>query len=538
MSLPRYQKRPISSSSSSLLRVVLIPAVLFTCVFINDCDAFAPNRQLVLHFNSSTRQGRIIEINNTPWRKQLSYSITEDYKDQWSLIRSTNDASAMEAADDNYSSSGSNDPHNGKHKPVKDEIFRRRGMAFALFMTYFTVMGAKCALPSVLSQLTSEQGLDFAGWAASPQSLLAQQLTLATCAVAFGKLVLGPVIDRFGGVTSLKACLLGLLLCVGRISTATSFTTFALCWTFVDFLFSSCWAACIHAVHQSFPPDEWAKRIAMLAAAARTGNASAFILFSAVLNYCQGRYERPWRIVFGCSAVLQLIPFSLLWYFGDRTPDLEIIQEKKNQPSIAASIATLRRESKTPEFWLHLVSRSALMVFGSFLLFIPTLMVHVYGCTLSEAANVGSMFALGCLLSVTTGSQKYSKMSRRMKMVSVVTLLSTATLCAFAQLAHMTGIHTMSAAVSTWSIFLWGFSFAIPFYIPPSLYSLNRGGVESSATIADVFDFGGFALLAGFNGYVASIAHATIAAWIPTFCILAGCAATSAVSLSLAVYFE
>lgn len=535
MRLLRHQQRPISFSSS-LLRFILLLSVPFTCFFIDDCGAaFAPNRQPVLHFNSSTRQGRMIAENNTPWTRQPSYSATEDYKEQLSTLRSSYDVSAMEPGDDNYSSS---DSISTKHKPSKEEIFRRRGMALALFMTYFTVMGAKCALPSVLSQLTSEQGLDFAGWATSPQSLLAQQLTLATFAVAFGKLVLGPVIDRYGGVTSLKACLLGLLLCVGRISTATSFTTFAVCWIFVDFMFSSCWAACIHAVHQSFPPDEWAKRIAMLAAAARTGNASAFILFSAVLDYCQGRYERPWRVVFGCSAVLQLIPISLLWYFGDKTPDLGITQEKKNRPSITTSFATLRRESKTPEFWLHFISRSALMVFGSFLLFIPTLMIHAYGCTTSEAAKVGSMFALGCLLSVTTGSQRYSKLSRQRKMISVASLMGTATLCALAQLAHMTGIHTMSAAVSMWSLFLWGFSFAIPFYIPPSLYSLNRGGVESSATIADVFDFGGFALLAGFNGYVASIAHANIAAWIPTFCILGGCAATSAVALSLAIYFE
>jgi hypothetical protein len=35
--------------------------------------------------------------------------------------------------------------------------------------------------------------------------------------------------------------------------------------------------------------------------------------------------------------------------------------------------------------------------------------------------------------------------------------------------------------------------------IPPSLYALSRGGTESSATIADVFDIGGFALLAAFK---------------------------------------
>jgi hypothetical protein len=116
--------------------------------------------------------------------------------------------------------------------------------------------------------------------------------------------------------------------------------------------------------------------------------------------------------------------------------------------------------------------------------------------------------------------------------------MATSTLCSLAQLLHMMGVITLSPARSTLSLFLWGFSFAIPFYIPPSMYALSRGGRESSATIADVFDIFGFGLLAPFNGYVASIQHNMLKAWIPTFQMLTICAATSMVSLSLAVLLE
>jgi hypothetical protein len=61
-------------------------------------------------------------------------------------------------------------------------------------------------------------------------------------------------------------------------------------------------------------------------------------------------------------------------------------------------------------------------------------------------------------------------------------------------------------------MFLWGFSFAVPFYIPPSMFALARGRKESSATISDVFDVVGFIMLALFNGYVASIQHNNITA--------------------------
>ena len=140
MRLLRHQQRPISFSSS-LLRFILLLSVPFTCFFIDDCGAaFAPNRQPVLHFNSSTRQGRMIAENNTPWTRQPSYSATEDYKEQLSTLRSSYDVSAMEPGDDNYSSS---DSISTKHKPSKEEIFRRRGMALALFMTYLAPMTVK-----------------------------------------------------------------------------------------------------------------------------------------------------------------------------------------------------------------------------------------------------------------------------------------------------------------------------------------------------------------------------------------------------------
>lgn len=436
-----------------------------------------------------------------------------------------------------------------EEQPSEEELLRRRGMAAALFSTYFTVMGAKCALPSVLSQLTAPKiGLSFSGLIAQPQTLMAQQLTLATFAIALGKLLLGPVIDRFGGVVSLQACLTTLMLMLGVIASANHFVTFAMAWLVVDFVFSSCWAGCINAVHQSFPENEWAGRIGMIAAAARTGNASAFFLFAAVLQWSKtqlGPESKSWRLVFGTSAALQLVPIVLLGYFGRMKPEAAepVACEKKQLSSpptatIKASVAVFKREAMTPEFWFHLISRSANMVFGSFLLFVPTLMSQVYGLSSSGAAQVGSVLAIGCLLSVTSCSQLYSKLQKRGKIMLASAFMGSACLCALSQLAHMSGWLTLSPGLSTLSMFMWGFSFAVPFYIPSSMFALARGGKESSATIADVFDITGFGLLALFNGYVASIRHNSLAAWIPTFQILTGCSLVSLVSLCLAIRFE
>lgn len=424
-----------------------------------------------------------------------------------------------------------------------EAVSQRRGMGIALAASYFAVMGAKCALPSVLSMLVSpDNGLTFSSsWKQTPQQLIAKQLALATLAIALGKFLLGPVIDHFGGVTSLRFALSCLAVLLAVISTSQAFLMFAVSWVFVDFIFSSCWAACINAIHQSFPAEEWGRRIGSLAAAARAGNAVAFTLFASVLHFFEPRMRQSWRPVFALSATMQLVPIALLSYFGrsslnENAEIASTVTTKK--PSLVTSLATLKREASMPEFWLHLASRSTLMVFASFLLFVPTLMSQVYGASPAFAAQSGSIYALGCLLSVTTFSNVYTKLSRNRKVQSIIVLLGAATVSSIAQLGHVAGRWHLSAAASAASMFLWGFAFSVPFYIPPSLYALARGGSESSATIADVFDIGGFALLAAFNGYVAGIAHATTTAWIPTFQITTACSVFSLVTLSLAVQLD
>mmetsp|Transcript_4609 Transcript_4609/g.6550 ORF Transcript_4609/g.6550 Transcript_4609/m.6550 type:complete len:568 (-) Transcript_4609:33-1736(-) len=452
----------------------------------------------------------------------------------------------------------------------------RKGMAAALFSTYFAVMGAKCALPSVLSLImasSSNGGLSFptSSSGLTSNQLMARTITMSTIAIALGKAICGPVIDKVGGVVSLQVCLIALVALLGIISFSQSFMAFSVCWVLVDFIFSSCWASCVSAVHQSFPRHEWGQRIGLLAAAARTGNAAAFFTFANVLTLAQGRMKQPWRLVFGVSSIMQIFPIVLLCIYGKRvtqSPNTTSAIETKvkinteikkdNAPTVInhdkkscgedatpgtvttkkSPLVRLRQEAGTPEFWFHFISRSTNMVLVSFLLFIPSLMSSCYGMSTSSAAAVGSVFALGCLLSVTVGAQRYSTASPRGKINAVVSLMGIATLCCFAQLGHMTNMFPISPMMSAALFFLFGFCLAIPFYIPPSLYALARGGAESSATIADVFDFGGFGLLAIFNGYVASISYDVRAAWIPTFQILSSCSLISLISLTLAVIFE
>jgi MFS family permease len=434
--------------------------------------------------------------------------------------------------------------HGKKNKQEQDTESRRlRLVSLALASSYFAVMGAKCALPSVLPLLLSPTiGLSFPSWTTSPQALFAQLLTISTLSVAIGKLLLGPVIDHFGGTASMQAALIVLFLLLGTISVTTSFWIFTTCWILIDFCFSSCWPACINAIHQNFAPNSWGAQVGRLAAAARAGNSVAFAAFASILHYAQtSRVRQYWRPVFGAASLVQLIPLVLL-HLTTKLPNRDaaaIPTKDLGRPTFGQSVLTLRREFRRRNFWLHLASRSALMIVASFLLFVPTLVTSVFGLSAAAGARAGSLYALGCLLSVSALSNVYSSSGRRKRIMILAALLGLgATGSSLALLGHVSSWWAVSPSMALFLLFVWGFSFAIPFYVSPTLYALSRGGKLCSATITDSFDVIGFGLLALFNGYLAGLEHSIVSSWILTFALTTGCSVVSLVALIAATARE
>ena len=353
---------------------------------------------------------------------------------------------------------------------------------------------------------------------------------------------------------------------------------------------------------------------------ARLGNAVSFSLFAAILYALEDRMVQPWRVIFFVSMLLQVVPLCLLCHFGGITlttntttttqPEATAHDQQQQQaarppnetmrpppesntsnnnnnhnkktitghnivarssttsrrgvgrPTFRDSFRILQREARTPEFWLHLIARSCLMVFASFLLFVPTVMHQLYGCSNAVAAQVASAYSLGCLLAVVGGARFFASLFTPSSssssststsststsstssnvwqpIVAIISLLGLATAASALQLVHALGRTTLSWTMATVSMFLWGVAFSLPFYLPSSLYALARGGRDCSASIADCFDFVGFTLLACFNKYVAAIEHPTqCAAWIGCFQITTACSVIAMIAQSFAVFFE
>ena len=318
----------------------------------------------------------------------------------------------------------------------------------------------------------------------------------------------------------------------------------------MDFIFSTSWPSCLNTIYHYFEnEEEWTSVISLLGIASRVGNTIAFASFGFLLNYFMrrgrggggGSGSEYWRSVFLVSSLVQFVPLGLLTFFRRRdntAPSVTTIEVKK-QPK---SLQILKKQIRTIPFYLHLLSRSSLMLYGSFLLFVPSLMMNVYDQSPRMSSNTASIFSFGCLISLSLFGKYYSDsaaprvivrgrgFSRRFVMIT--SLLSLSTLCALLHLLHVMQFLNLPIPLAILSLFLWGFSFAIPYYIPPSIYALQEGGKTSSATIMDIFDFFAFGLLAFFNGYVASSGN-----WVVVFGLLCLCSIVSLASLGSFLFF-
>ena len=460
------------------------------------------------------------------------------------------------------------DPHFCKH-PVSSILFCSGGsltskkerknliMSIALFATYFSVMGAKCALPSTFHLITSEaSGLNFTK---DPQSMMSRVLMISTASIALGKLVLGPVIDKFGGVVCLKVALITLSACLGTIAQTRSFRIFAISWVLVDFVFSSCWAACLSSIHSTFDEQDWTGKIGLLAVAGRIGNASSFFAFASILQWTQNQAIQmgqsiaasSWRLVFWLSSSLQLIPLLALMLFSHVNEDdtsrsmindenaLDIERRSAStQLSIQDSIRILMKEAHFPAFWMHMIARSSLMIIASFLLFVPSYMSTGFGMSSANASRVAALYAIGSMIAVTFGAKRFSSLNVNRQCAAVLMMFGSLLGVCILQIMHIHGMISVSPIIGGISMLVWGLAFSIPFYIPSSIYALRVGGRKSAATIADAFDFVGFSALAWFNSFVASRHQDVLSSWLNPFVVLSVFATTGLFSLVLALKFD
>ena len=360
-----------------------------------------------------------------------------------------------------------------------------------LFTSYFMVMLAKCALPVALPAIRNPSTWPSSALSHSGVShYVAQTLLLSTAAIALGKFSLGPLIDKFGGYNSLLSGHLLLSALFFSLSRVEKLSSFRALWIGVDFTFSAMWASGIGTISEQQMTDRQSRdQIGSLALGGRLGCTAAFLWFARMQNF---------RTIFLAGGVANLIPVGIL-LLTKTMMRRSIVNKNSATPSetsinINDSLKQLKHLLRTDvEFYRVAILRSCLMVFGSFVLFVPSFFEFLFGVA---GAKVGGVYSGGCLAMLLFSTKIYPKLNEERKKRVLRGSLLAGLLSALTCLATTSNIISPNRNLITFAMFGWGLSFPLAFYFPPTLYALERG---SAATITDAMDFLGFIMLAFFN---------------------------------------
>jgi len=144
-----------------------------------------------------------------------------------------------------------------------------------------------------------------------------------------------------------------------------------------------------------------------------------------------------------------------------------------------------------------------------------------------------SLFALGSFISSVLGTRLYNKFSDSKKSISILVLNIFNFI--FPLLLHLNAAKVLhlSPPIALLILTLYGFSWALPFYIPAGIMALKLGGKKHSALLTNLFDAVGFLAASIFSYYATELGR--VGNWAPIFKILASVGAVSAVSMSLAM---
>ncbi|GMH54455.1 hypothetical protein TrST_g2216 [Triparma strigata] len=391
--------------------------------------------------------------------------------------------------------------------------------SLTLFLTYMCTMGSKCALPLAIPHrypppLPSPVFLSNLG--IGPDNILSVTLLCSTLAVSVTKAMSGSVIDKLGGVSS------------------TSVYASAPFLILIDIIFAVIWPSLISMISRSRPSKKQAKDISSLVVGGRAGmtimfglggvtTGSSIFKFAGVAgglaaaSVGAGRFRRIKLVKKGGA-----LPEKIMKNEG---------KENKSKFEVSPKLKNVIKTAGTLNFFLFTITRALLLIFGNFVLFVPSYLASFEH--LPKSLPAGSFYSLGCIAGIMASSRKWSRWSRKKrKFVAGGSCI----------LSFLSAISLLYPPfIKSWSVllimFLWGSSFVTPFYLPPTIYVLKVGKKQGTVgTLDNLFDLWSFLALAVFNSKVAKCVGT--GGWDKVIMGLAGSALVSGLCVFTAIHRE
>jgi len=347
-----------------------------------------------------------------------------------------------------------------------------------------------------------------------------------TLGALFGKLIWGPLADKFGGRFTIL---------VGVFFSAVFIIAFGLspnilAFTGFSFLLycskSSGWPGMTKLIGDWYHPQGYGRVWSILATSSRFSVVLATLLFGWLLSFMH------WRTVAFIAACVALMIFIGCYFFlkdkpngvssfreddnNQKRPVLAIAEKqalhnKYNHPLRGTgTIIGLITFAKSPRVWLVVIMLMVLTCMMAFLDFVAIYLMESYQLTPSEAAMASTIFPLGSLAGLLVSIAFYDSFSKRgIRVVLTLALAMSLVSVLILQYLPLFDIKSeLKYILALAAIFMFAFSISPAYYLPMSIFSIEYGGPHSGTLIC-IIDAFGFAASAAFSFIGGRLADST-----------------------------
>ncbi|WP_019028257.1 MFS transporter [Colwellia piezophila] len=356
-----------------------------------------------------------------------------------------------------------------------------------------------------------------------------------TLGALVGKLIWGPLADKFGGrVTFLIGIFLTALFIIafGLSPNVMAFTGFSFLLYCTK---SSGWPGMTKLIGQWYHPQRYGQVWSIVATSSRFSVVLATLFFGWLLSFMHWRTVAfiaaafAFIIFIGCYFYLKEKPEDAYFFKEDennidvntdgnadintdvnthnKSKNLELaiaskqaLENKYNHPLQGTStIAGLVAFAKSPRVWLVVIMLMVLTCMMAFLDFVAVYLMESYQLNPSQAAMASTVFPVGSLTGLLASMAFYDRFSKR-GIRTVLTLALILSLLSVLTLKYLPWFNLsaqLNYLVALGAIFLFAFSISPAYYLPMSIFSIEYGGPHS-ATLVCLIDAFGFAASATF----------------------------------------
>ena len=313
------------------------------------------------------------------------------------------------------------------------------------------------------------------------------QLAGVSAVCLAGKFLAATLTDKVGGWPVLAFVFAVFFASSAIIVYTHDVAIFGAMWWLNSLAYTVTWGAACQIIGVSYAEKERSAQLTRIASASRFGASIGSIFFGQML-----KFGFHWRRALAPSLPVQFLLATLCCY-KCMSQSSKSAQSSKSMASPSPQLSTSKwAHIVTLNFWLMFIPKVVLFTYTQFFMnFVGPMLYANYDYSHGVATQTAGLCSFGSVIGLLyLGDGVYKKLAPRSKVVLVSSMLL---MCLIVPTILIFGNDIPGFVVAP-LLFVWGLSYALPFYLPPGEFALEIGGKSASAFFTNMFDAGGFTM--------------------------------------------